>query len=461
MRLNLGDTIVAIATPVGSGGIGIVRISGDDSVKILSKIFKSVNDNKKVEKIKSHTINYGYIYDGDKLVDEVLVSVMKAPKTYTKEDVVEINCHGGIRAVNKVLETVIKNGGRLADRGEFTKRGFLNGRIDLSQAEGIIDIINAKTDLGHNRAIKILEGSLSNAIKEYREEILLMIANIEVSIDYPEHELEHENNLETEKKTKVLIKKMEKLISNFDKGKIIREGISTVILGKPNVGKSSLLNNLVGEDKAIVTDIKGTTRDAIVEYINIKDIPLKIIDTAGIRNTEDIIERKGVEKSKEYAKEAELCFVVIDISEKLEDEDKEVLKIVKGKKVIVLLNKIDLGKKVEVKEIEKYVDKEDIIEISAKKDIGLEKLFERLEEKFFDGDIDGDEEIYISNRHKQCLVKAKMSLETVIESVNMGMEEDLLVIDLKDSYDSLLEITGENLGDNIIDKIFSEFCLGK
>lgn len=464
MRFISDETIVAISTPIGSGGIGIVRMSGSNSLEILEKIYRSNAKgkiNKKVKQFKTHSINYGFIFDGDKHVDEVLVCVMLAPKTYTKEDVVEINCHGGIKAVNKVLETVIKNGGRLADKGEFTKRGFLNGRIDLSQAEGIMDVINAKTDLGHDRAIKMLEGDLSKEIKKYREEILLMIANIEVSIDYPEHELEHKNNLEGKKQTKSLIEKINTLLRNFDKGKIIREGIKTIILGKPNVGKSSLLNNLLGESKAIVTHIKGTTRDALIEYVNIKNIPLQIIDTAGIRDTEDEIEKIGVNISKRYATEGQLFFVVLDGSEELEKEDREVLKLVKGKEVIILINKIDLDRKIKIEKLKEYVIEENIIEISAKENIGLEKLFDRLEKIFFNGNIEDGDEIYISNRHKECLLNAKDSLNKVLEAIQLKMPEDLLVIDLKDSYDSLLEITGEQLGDNIIDKIFSEFCLGK
>ncbi len=458
MKINLNDTITAISTPLGSGGIGIVRISGDDALNVLKKIFKT---KKNVDEIKSHTINYGHIYDDDKIIDEVLVSVMKGPKTYTKEDVVEINCHGGIKATNKVLHTVLKNGARLADKGEFTKRGFLNGRIDLSQAEAIIDIINAKTDLAHDSAIKRLDGNLSNAIKKYREDILLMIANIEASIDYPEHDMEHDNYKIVEDKSHLLLNEIEKLINNFHKGQILREGIKTVILGRPNVGKSSLLNNLIGFDKAIVTDIEGTTRDIITEYVNIMDIPLQIIDTAGIRETDDKIEKIGVERSKEYAENADLCFVVIDVNKKLIKEDIEILRMVKHKKVIVLLNKIDLQEIAQLNEIENYVSKENIIKISAKENIGIQNLFERLKDIFFNGEINANDDIYISNRHKQCLIKCKNSLLKVVDGLNMSMPEDLLVIDLKDSYDALMEITGESLDDNIIDKIFSEFCLGK
>lgn len=458
MKINLNDTITAISTPIGNGGIGIVRISGDESLLILKKIFKT---NKNIEEIESHTINYGHIFDEEKLIDEVLVSIMKAPKTFTKEDVVEINCHGGIKSTSKVLETVIKNGARLADKGEFTKRGFLNGRIDLSQAEAIIDIINAKTDLAHDSALKRLEGNLSKSIKEYREDILLMIASIEASIDYPEHDMEHDNYFMVTEKSHILLEKIQLLLNNFDKGKILREGIKTVILGKPNVGKSSLLNNLIGEEKAIVTDIEGTTRDVITEYVNIMDIPLQIIDTAGIRETTDFIEKIGVDKSKEYAKNADLCFVVIDVNKKVTEEDIEILKLVENKKVIVLLNKIDLDEIVEIDEIVKYVKKENIIKISVRENIGIENLFERLKEIFFNGEINTNEDIYISNRHKECLIKCKNSLLKVIDGIEMFMPEDLLVIDLKDSYDSLMEITGESLDDDIIDKIFSEFCLGK
>ncbi len=458
MKINLNDTIAAVSTPIGSGGIGIVRISGEESLTILKKIFKTL---KNIDEIKSHTINYGHIYDGDKIVDEVLVSIMKAPKTYTKEDVVEINCHGGIKATSKVLETVIKNGARLADKGEFTKRGFLNGRIDLSQAEAIVDIINAKTDLAHDTAIKRLDGNLSKAIKRHREDILLMIANIEASIDYPEHDMEHDNYKIVSQKTNNILNKINVLIENFDKGQILREGIKTVILGRPNVGKSSLLNNLIGYDKAIVTDVEGTTRDVITEYVNIMDIPLQVIDTAGIRETTDKIEEIGVMRSKEYAKNADLCFVVIDINKKLLKEDIEILEMVQHKKVIVLLNKFDLDEIIDISEIQKYISKENIIKISVKENIGIQNLFNRLKEIFFNGEINANDDIFISNRHKECLIKCKNSILKVIDGINMEMPEDLLVIDLKDSYDALMEITGESLDDNIIDKIFSEFCLGK
>ncbi len=458
MKINLSDTITAISTPIGSGGIGIIRISGDDSLEILKKVFKSKKD---VDKIQSHTINYGHIYDGDKPIDEVLVSIMKAPKTFTKEDIVEINCHGGIKATNKVLDTILKNGARLADKGEFTKRAFLNGRIDLSQAEAIIDIINAKTDLAHDTALQRLDGNLSKAVLKYREEILLMIANIEASIDYPEHDMEHDNYIEVSKKANNILSKLEELIKNFDKGRILREGIKTVILGRPNVGKSSLLNSLLGEEKAIVTDIEGTTRDIITEYVNIIDIPLQIIDTAGIRETTDVIEKIGVSKTIEYAKIAELCFVVIDSSRKLEKEDIEILDMVKDKKVIVLLNKIDLEENININDIYNYIEKDNIIKISVKENIGIEKLFDRLKDIFLEGDINTNDDIYISNRHKECMFKAKTSLERVIDGIQMNMPEDLLVIDLKDTYDALMEITGESLDDDIIDKIFSEFCLGK
>ena len=457
------DTVAAISTPVGSGGIAIVRMSGNSSVDVLKKVFVPVG-NKKVSQIKSHTVTYGHIVDDGKIVDEVLVVVMFAPKTYTREDVVEINCHGGVRVANSVLSALIKNGADMALPGEFTKRAFINGRIDLSQAEAVIDLINAKTELSKRASINRLEGRLSKKIREIREEILTMTAHIEVNIDYPEHDNEDITFNMIFNKTNLLIKSIDKLIDTADIGRIIKEGVKTVIAGKPNVGKSSLLNCLIDEDRAIVTDIPGTTRDVLEEHINIAGIPLNIVDTAGIRDTNDVIEKIGVEKSKEYAKLADFIFLVIDGSQYLEREDFEILKLVheNQKKASVILNKCDLEQKADINEIYNYVVKDYVISVSAKNNFGLDILFDKVKSLFFCGEIDIDDEAVISNeRNKASLLNARKSLLNVIETINDGMPQDFISMDLLDAYGFLGEIIGEKVDEDVIDKIFSEFCLGK
>ncbi len=457
------NTVAAISTPMGTGGIAVVRMSGKTAVDILKNVFIPAG-NKNVSEIKSHTVTYGHIIDDGSIVDEVLVIVMLAPRTYTRENVVEINCHGGIRVAESVLAALIKNGACIAMPGEFTKRAFLNGRIDLSQAEAVIDLINAKTELSRKASVDRLKGRLSEKIKELREEIISMTARIEVNIDYPEHDDGDISFNFIFDKTKDIIRSIEHLYNTADIGKIIKEGINTVIVGKPNVGKSSLMNCLVDEDRAIVTDIPGTTRDVLEESINIGGIPLNIIDTAGIRDTKDIIEKMGVEKSMEYAETADFVFFVIDGSRELEKEDFRILELIKewGKKTVVILNKCDLERKADINKIYEYIDEKYVISISAKNNIGTDVLFERVRKLFFDGEIDINNEVIISNeRNKESLFNAKKSLLNVIDTIEKKMPQDFLSMDLLDAYGFLGEIIGEKVGEDVIDKIFSEFCLGK
>lgn len=461
MKIREFDTICAVATGFGAGGIGIIRISGENSFEIAQKIFNPFRKNEKlVSEYKSHTLTYGTINDGDEIIDEVLLAVMKAPKTYTCEDVVEINCHGGKTSLQRVLQTVIKNGARIAENGEFTKRAFLNGRIDLSKAQAVIDVINAKTELSHKSAIGRLEGKLKNKIDEYRNDILTMTAHIEASIDYPEHDDETITYNTIKSNTNSLINKVNLLLQNADTGRIINQGIKTVILGKPNVGKSSILNILLEEERAIVSDIAGTTRDVLKENLNINGIALDIIDTAGIRETEDIIEKIGVEKSKQYAESADLILLVIDATSKLDLQDFELLEFIKHKKLIVLLNKSDLQQNINSDEL--YTYSENIINLSAKTEFGFATLKNKIEQLFFAGDINLDDDILICNeRNKASLQNAIRSLNSVLDTINNKMPEDFISMDLLEAYSFLGEIIGVSLDEDIIDKIFSEFCLGK
>lgn len=456
LKVNLSDTIAAISTAVGSGGIGIVRISGSEAIELAEDIFVS-NKGKRLSEQKSHTLHYGNIVCEGKIIDEVLVSVMRAPNTYTKEDIVEINTHGGHRAVTAVLNTVIKKGARLAEPGEFTKRAFLNGRIDLTQAEAVIDIINAKTDKSRETAVARLEGRLSAEIKELREGILTMLAHIEAAVAYPEHDDETMTYEMIEKGTREAIDSIKSLIATADMGKIYRDGIKTVILGKPNVGKSSLLNAFLEEDRAIVTDIPGTTRDIVSELINIGGIPLNIIDTAGIRDTDNVIEKIGVEKSRSLAEEAGLILLMFDGSRELSQEDRELIELTKNKKTIALVNKLDLEQKLDLAGtgIEP-------VNISVKNNRGIDEIYLRIKEMFDTGDVENDSSVLISGeRNKASLCKALQSLENVIETVESSMPEDFVSMDLTSAYEALGEITGETLEEDVIDKIFSEFCLGK
>lgn len=455
------NTVAAISTAMSASGIGIVRISGKDSLKIIKKIYRSKKGKKQIDQVPSHTIHYGYIYDQDELIDEVLVMIMHAPRTFTGEDTVEIDCHGGICAMKKVLDTVLKNGARIAEPGEFTKRAFLNGRIDLSQAEAVIDVINAKNEYALKSSVSQLKGSVQREIKEIRQDLIYQIAYIESALDDPEH-IEMEGY--GEELLKVVKKEEERirhLLSTTQEGKMLKEGIQTVILGKPNVGKSSLLNLLIGENKAIVTDIAGTTRDILEEYINLSGITLKITDTAGIRDTQDIVEKIGVDKAKEMGKKADLILYVVDSSVPLDESDEEIMEILEDKKAIVLLNKADLKAIVDEEELKKKIQYP-VISISAKEETGIRDLEEQIKEMFFTGNLTFNDEVYITNmRHKEALENALHSLELVAESISMGMPEDFFSIDLMNSYESLGKILGEAVGEDLVNEIFSKFCMGK
>jgi tRNA modification GTPase len=455
------DTIAAIATSVGQSGISIIRISGEKALNIVSKIFIGKN-NKGLEDIISYTMRYGHIIDrvSEEKLDEVIISYMKGPKSFTAEDTVEINCHGGVVVTSRILEEVIKAGARLAEPGEFTKRAFLNGRIDLSSAEAVIDIINAKTELSVKSAVKQSEGRLSKEINSLREVLIEDIAHIEATVDYPEEDLEEITAEKASRSIKKIQETIQNLISTADEGKILREGLNVVIVGKPNVGKSSLMNELLSEKRAIVTDVPGTTRDVLEEFINIEGIPIKIIDTAGIRETEDVVEKIGVEKSREKLNEADLIIFMLDTSRELDDEDIKIINYLENKKYIVLLNKSDLDKKFEEDKLN-LLDKDNFIISSVKTGEGVDELKKKVKDLFFKGDINiGD--IMVSNtRHKQALIKAAESLSFAQEALNDTSAIDLASIDIRNAWTFLGEITGDSLGENIIDKIFSKFCLGK
>lgn len=454
------STIAAISTAPGNAGIGIIRLSGDDCFKILQKIFKPKNKGE----IKGYTIKYGNIVksENNEIIDEVLVSYFVAPKSYTKENMCEINSHGGIVVENQILEECLKNGAVLAEPGEFTKRAFMNGRIDLSQAEAVIDIINSKTEKEMMVAQRHLEGSLSKKIKDIQGEILNLMADIEASIDYPEYDIEETTNKKINDTLNSVEEKLLKLKNSFENGKILKEGIKTAIIGKPNVGKSSLLNLILGENRAIVSDIEGTTRDTIEEYINIKGIPLKIVDTAGIRKTNDEVEKIGVERSINNISNAELIIALFDDSRTFDDQDQKILDLIEGKKTIILINKIDLGKNL-IKENEKLKKfKNNIIEFSTINETGLDKLYNKIEELFKLNELDCENtEIITNNRHKQQILYALEDVAKGRESLETHMPVDITAICLKDILERLAEITGENVSEDIINEIFKKFCLGK
>lgn len=455
------DTIAAIASAMTTSGIGIIRISGPDSIEILDRIYRPKKADKDINKVKTHTIHYGFIYSKDEMVDEVLVMVMKGPHTYTGEDTVEIDCHGGVYAMRKVLETVITNGARPAEPGEFTKRAFLNGRIDLSQAEAVMDVIQAKNEYALKSSISQLKGSVLNTIKEIRNSIIYHIAYIESALDDPEHISIDGYGNQLEADIIPIKNKIKKLLSSADEGKMIQEGVKTVIVGKPNVGKSSLLNLLIGEDRAIVTEIAGTTRDALEETIVLQGISLRIIDTAGIRNTEDVVEKIGVGRAKEYAEDADLILYVVDASRPLDQNDMEITKLLKDKKSITLLNKTDLNMVITEEDLKNIVDNS-VISISAKEEKGLELLENKIKEMFFHGELDFNDEVIITNiRHKTALQEAYKSLELVEESISMQMPEDFYSIDLMNAYEELGNIIGESVGEDLVNEIFSKFCTGK
>lgn len=458
------DTIAAISTPMGEGAIAIVRLSGDHSISIVDRIFKSPKG-KKLTEVDSHTIHYGHIIDPktNEIIEEVMVSVMKGPKTFTRENVVEINCHGGLMTVNRVLQMVLNEGARLAEPGEFTKRAFLNGRIDLSQAEAVMDLIRAKTDRAMNVALGQMEGRLSKLIKKLRQEILEILAHVEVNIDYPEYddveEMTHQMLLE---KSTYVREEIKKLLQTAQQGKILREGLSTVIIGRPNVGKSSLLNSLVHENKAIVTDIPGTTRDVIEEYVNVRGVPLKLVDTAGIRETEDIVERIGVERSKEVLSKADLILLVLNYSEELTKEDENLFKAVKGMDFIVIINKTDLPQKINLDKVKELANGSPVITTSLKEDRGVDELEEAIANMFFSGTIEAKDMTYVTNsRHIALLNQALKSIEDAIEGVEMGTPIDIVQIDLTKAWETLGEIIGDTIHESLIDQLFSQFCLGK
>lgn len=459
--MKITDTIAAISTSTGNSGIGIIRVSGDEAIEIVDKIFKSNKEGKRLINVKSHTVNYGNIVDGDKVLDQVLVLVMKNPHSYTGEDTVEIDCHGGMLILKKVLDLVIKNGAKSAAPGEFTKRAFLNGRLDLSQAEAVMDLINSQNDFALNSSIEQLKGGVSEKIKEIRSDVIYHIAFIESALDDPEHiSLDGYDNEISEMINKN-ISKIKKMIDTFDNGRIMKEGIKTVILGKPNAGKSSLLNRMLGEERAIVTDIEGTTRDTLEENINLNGLSLKIIDTAGIRNTDDKVEQIGVNKAKEIAEGANLIIYVVDGSKDIDENDKEILEIIKNKKVIVLLNKTDIDRVVDIEQLNE-IPKEDIIEFSAKAGLGMDELEEKIKDMFYSGEITFNDQVYITNaRHKEALENSYNSLLKVKESVDAGMPEDFYSIDLMDAYEQLGLIIGESVEDDLVNEIFSKFCMGK
>lgn len=454
------ETIAAISTGLSNSGIGIVRISGDDAFQIIDRIYKG---KKKLSEADSHTIHYGFIKDGDEIVDEVLVSVMCAPRTFTGEDTVEINCHGGVYVVQRVLETVLKNGARPAEPGEFTKRAFLNGKMDLSQAEAVIDVITSKNEYALQSSVSQLRGSVKKKIETMRETLLYHTAFIETALDDPEH-ISVDGYGETLEKELIPIREeLKKLIDSAGNGRIIKEGIQTVILGKPNAGKSSLLNVLSGRERAIVTEIEGTTRDVLEEQIHLNGLNLNMIDTAGIRQTEDVVEKIGVEKAREYAESADLIIYVADASRKLDENDREIAQIIAGKKVVVLLNKSDLEPVLTREELRTFLEDEfPVIEVSAKEEKGIRELEQQLKTMFLNGDLSFNDEVMITNmRQKSALQDAYMSLRKVQESIEDQMPEDFYSIDLMDAYEALGSITGETIGEDLVNEIFSKFCMGK
>lgn len=455
------STIAAISTAMSPSGIGIVRISGKSSMDVISRVYRSKGGKKNILNAPDHTIHYGYVYDGEECIDEVLVMIMKGPKTYTGEDTVEINCHGGVFAMKRVLETVLKHGAVLAEPGEFTKRAFLNGRLDLSQAEAVMDVIQAKNASALRNSMRQLKGSVHKVITEIRRDILYHMAYIESALDDPEHISLDGYPQELRIVVDNLLKKIEKLLETASDGRMIREGIRTVILGKPNAGKSSLLNVLVGENRAIVTDIAGTTRDILEEYIHFHGLTLQMIDTAGIRNTEDAVEKIGVGKAREVAKEADLILFVVDSSLPLDENDEDIISMIRDKKAIVLYNKTDLVPCVNMEELKRMTGKP-VLPISALEETGIDELEDLIRDLFFAGNISFNDEVYITNaRHQEGLSQALESLKLVRQSIDNHMPEDFFSIDLMSAYESLGKILGEAVGEDLVNEIFSKFCMGK
>lgn len=454
------DTIAAIATAMSSSGIGIVRISGEEAVLVADRIFEMKN-HKKLSEMPTHSIHYGHIHDEDEVIDEVMVLLMRGPKSYTREDTVEIDCHGGVYVMKRILETVIRHGARPAEPGEFTKRAFLNGRIDLSQAESVIDVIYSKNDFALKSSLSQLSGSVSEKIRDIRGAVLHEIAFIESALDDPEHISLEGYPEQLSEIVSDVVDKIEKLLANSDNGKMLKEGISTVIVGKPNAGKSSLLNTLVGEEKAIVTDIAGTTRDVLEEQINLNGVLLNVIDTAGIRDTEDVVEKIGVERAKKYLKDADLVIYVVDTSTALDENDAEIMELLRDRHAIILLNKSDLEQITTVEDVRKHLDKT-MIPISAKEQTGIDALEKEIKEMFFSGKVTFNDEVYITNiRQKTALQEALRSLKLVQQSIEDDMPEDFYSIDLMNAYEELGTIIGEAVEDDLVNEIFSKFCMGK
>ena len=454
------DTIAAISTPMGEGAISIVRLSGEEAVAIANNFFKGPD----LTKVASHTINYGHFMDPktEQVIDEVMVSVMRAPKTFTREDIIEINCHGGIVATNKILQSLLGHGARMAEPGEFTKRAFLNGRIDLTQAESVMDLIRAKTDRAMQIAVDQLDGSLTNLIKNLRQEILNVLASVEVNIDYPEYDTDEMTTKMLLEKAHLVSGQIDHLLATAQQGKIMRHGLATAIVGRPNVGKSSLLNYLTKEDKAIVTNVAGTTRDTLEEYVSVKGVPLKLIDTAGIHDTDDVVEKIGVERSKKAINLADLVLLIIDGSDKLHKEDRELLQLTKGKKRIVILNKMDIAQEITPAQLKEEYDADAFVTTSVTEQSGLDELEAQIAALFFNGIEDSNNTVMVTNsRQVGLLQQAKNSLDEVVVGIENDMPIDLVQIDMTACWDKLGEITGESAPDELITQLFSQFCLGK
>ncbi|MGX6962735.1 tRNA uridine-5-carboxymethylaminomethyl(34) synthesis GTPase MnmE [Vagococcus xieshaowenii] len=456
------DTIAAISTPPGEGAISIVRLSGDEAVKIASRVFVSTHN---LEEVASHTINYGHIKDAkrEQVLDEVMVSVMRAPRTFTREDIVEINCHGGMVVTNQVLQLLLREGARIAEPGEFTKRAFLNGRMDLSQAEAVMDLIRAKTDKAMHVALTQLDGNLSSLIRSLRQEILETLAQVEVNIDYPEYDDVEEMTSQLLKDKAFEIKeRVSYLLRTAQQGKILREGLATAIIGQPNVGKSSLLNYLLKEDKAIVTEIAGTTRDVIEEFVNVRGVPLKLIDTAGIRETDDIVEKIGVERSRKALQEADFILLLLDQSKPLSQADIELIKATDGLTRLIILNKMDLASQLDRQDLFQHVPEGEVLEISVLDSQGVDELEDKIADIFFDGNVQEKDATYVSNiRHIGLLEQVEAALDEVVKGIEMEMPVDLVQIDMTRAWDMLGEIVGDSVQDELITQLFSQFCLGK
>ncbi|MFH6131146.1 tRNA uridine-5-carboxymethylaminomethyl(34) synthesis GTPase MnmE [Staphylococcus aureus] len=456
------DTITSISTPMGEGAIGIVRLSGPQAVEIADKLYKGkhlLND------VPSHTINYGHIIDPEskEVVEEVMVSVLRAPKTFTREDIIEINCHGGILTINRVLELTMTYGARMAEPGEFTKRAFLNGRIDLSQAEAVMDFIRSKTDRASKVAMNQIEGRLSDLIKKQRQSILEILAQVEVNIDYPEYDDVEDATTEfLLEQSKEIKQEINRLLDTAAQGKIMREGLSTVIVGKPNVGKSSMLNNLIQDNKAIVTEVAGTTRDVLEEYVNVRGVPLRLVDTAGIRETEDIVEKIGVERSRKALSQADLILFVLNNNEALTQEDYTLYEVVKNEDVIVIVNKMDLEQNIDINEVKDMIGDTPLIQTSMLKQEGIDELEIQIRDLFFGGEVQNQDMTYVSNsRHISLLKQARQTIQDAIDAAESGVPMDMVQIDLTRTWEILGEIIGETASDELIDQLFSQFCLGK